>query len=83
MTAQQWQNIEKALLGFTVEDKLELVTRLVQAIRTDVSAAPERTRSQRQALDTLLKKLDAMPTTPVADGFSNRDHDQLLYGSSS
>ncbi|MFO0889074.1 MAG: hypothetical protein U0790_07985 [Isosphaeraceae bacterium] len=52
MTAQQWQSIEKALADFTLEDKLELVTRLVQAIRIDVvvSTESDQARALRQAL---------------------------------
>jgi hypothetical protein len=58
------------------------VTRLVQAIRTDVSASTEQdlSNAQRQALDTLLGKLDAMPAASARDGLSNRDHHQILDG---
>ena len=85
MPPQQWQSIETALADFSVEDKLELVTRLVHVIQIDVSAStePDRARALRQALDTLSKRLDAMAAAAVSDGLSNRDHDQILYGASS
>jgi len=40
----------------------------------------DRTARQLGNLRRLGKKLDAMPTAAVADGLSNRDHDQRLYG---
>jgi predicted DNA-binding antitoxin AbrB/MazE fold protein len=34
---------------------------------------------QQQAIDALLDRMKAMPLRAPGDGFSNRDHDQVLY----
>jgi putative addiction module CopG family antidote len=47
--------------------------------RAAADVAPDRTGQQSENLKLLLQKLDAMPPSAVADGLSNRDHDQILY----
>jgi putative addiction module CopG family antidote len=45
-------------------------------------AMPEGTQTpghQREALDRLCQKLDAMPAATHGDGLTNRDHDRILY----
>jgi hypothetical protein len=37
---------------------------------------------QKQALDAMFAIVDRLPQKPQDDGLSNRDHDQILYGSS-
>jgi len=45
------------------------------------SAPPEMmTANQRQAILDLLDEMERMPQKSPDDGFSQRDHDQLLYG---
>jgi hypothetical protein len=83
MTQHQWQTIEKTLAGFTVQDKLELVARLMRSIQADVGPAGDHTREQLEKLSELRRKLTVMPAATVSDGLSNRDHDQILYGSAS
>jgi hypothetical protein len=83
MTPQEWQTIEKSLADLTLQDKLELVTRLMRTIQADVAMSPERTREQLETLSALRRKVAAMPTTAVSDGLSNRDHDRILYGAAS
>jgi hypothetical protein len=83
MTPQQWETIEKSLADLTLQDKLEVVTRLMRTIRTDVAMSPEETHGQLERLSTLRRKLASMPAAAVSDGLSNRDHDQILYGASS
>ena len=43
-------------------------------------ASLDRTARQLANLRRLGQKLDAMPAAAIADGLSNRDHDQMLYG---
>ena len=83
MTPQQWKTIEKSLADLTLQDKLELVTRLMRTIQADVAMAPEGTREQLETLSALRRKLAAMPAAAVSDGLSNRDHDRILYGAAS
>jgi hypothetical protein len=78
MTHQQWEAIERTLQGLSVQDKQELVGRILQSIRSD-SPAPDRTHQQREALTRLCQKLDAMPAATHSDGLTNRDHDRILY----
>lgn len=35
---------------------------------------------QQEALDAMFEAVDKLPQTPRKDGFSGRDHDQILYG---
>ena len=46
----------------------------------EVNESADRTGQQLDNLERLSRKLDAMPTTAVTDGLSNRDHDRILYG---
>ncbi len=83
MTPQQWQTIDKSLADLTLQDKLELVTRLIRTIQAEVVVPSNRVREQLENLSALRRKLATMPTAPIADGLSNRDHDQILYGAAS
>ena len=83
MTPQEWKIIEKSLADLTLQDKLELATRLMRTIQADVAMSPDRTREQLETLNTLRRKVAAMPATAVSDGLSNRDHDRILYGAAS
>lgn len=38
-------------------------------------------KRQQEALDAMFREIDKLPQTPATDGLSNRDHDQILYGS--
>jgi hypothetical protein len=80
MTAAEWDALEGAIGKLTPGEKLELVERVVRSLRTDdraTSAAP-----QHEALRALRQKLAALPIHNPDDGFSNRDHDSVLYGGS-
>lgn len=45
------------------------------------TSAPVDLPTQQQALDVMFTAVDALPQTAASDGLSNRDHDQILYGS--
>jgi Arc/MetJ-type ribon-helix-helix transcriptional regulator len=51
-----------------------------RAVCSPAHISADRTAQQLGALDKLVQKLDAMPTSVIADGLSNRDHDRILYG---
>lgn len=38
--------------------------------------------TQQEALNAMFAEADGFPQSPRNDGLSNRDHDQILYGSS-
>jgi hypothetical protein len=78
MTHQQWEAIERTLAGLSVQEKRELVDRILQSIGAE-SPADDHARQQRDALDRLCQKLDAMPAATPGDGLTNRDHDRILY----
>ena len=73
MTPQEWKTIEKSLADLTIQDKLELATRLMRTIQADVAMSPDRTREQLETLNTLRRRVAAMPAAAVSDGLSNRD----------
>ena len=50
------------------------------SVRNEADDSLGRTAKQLENLRRLSRKLDAMPTAAIADGLSNRDHDQILYG---
>jgi predicted DNA-binding antitoxin AbrB/MazE fold protein len=63
----------------------ELVSLAVVAACDNGSTLPtaEQQQAQRQR-DSLLRfiaKMEAIPDKSAADGFTNRDHDRLIYGS--
>jgi hypothetical protein len=78
MTQHQWDTIQKSLVRFSVQDKLELIERLRQSIQEE-TCTPDRTRQQNQALRELCLRLDVMPAAEHSDGLTNRDHDLILY----
>ena len=43
---------------------------------------PTELQTQQAALDDMFRTVDSLRQTPRNDGFSNRDHDKILYGSS-
>jgi Arc/MetJ-type ribon-helix-helix transcriptional regulator len=48
---------------------------------TGARGTPERTARQLEDFERLCRKLDSMPLESANDdGFSNRDHDRILYG---
>ena len=48
----------------------------------EAEPTPDVLHKQKQALDAMFAAVDRLPQRPQDDGLSNRDHDQILYGSS-
>jgi Arc/MetJ-type ribon-helix-helix transcriptional regulator len=71
-----------------IDEALRLVGERYQAIEaakeSEVSTTEvdclDHTSQQLANLRRLGQKLDSMPSAPIADGLSNRDHDRMLYG---
>jgi predicted DNA-binding antitoxin AbrB/MazE fold protein len=57
------------------------VTVTVQGQPAAVPSTPVDLQSQQQALDAMFAAVDQLPQASPTDGLSNRDHDQILYGS--
>lgn len=57
------------------------VTVMVQNQPAPASSAPVDLQAQQQALDAMFDAVDQLPQSPATDGLSNRDHDEILYGS--
>jgi hypothetical protein len=70
-------SIDKTLEKLTAQEKLELIERLARSVR--MMPAPRSAEQQRQALNQLRREMAAFPVANPTDGFSGRDHDQLLY----
>jgi predicted DNA-binding antitoxin AbrB/MazE fold protein len=57
----------------------EVVSLFISAPSADKSVDDETTR-QRSVVLAYVEKLEARSDVPPSDGFSNRDHDRLIYG---
>jgi hypothetical protein len=78
MAQQDFDTAVQMVECLTAQEKLALIERLARSLQgstLDVSPA-----QQRAALQHLRQELAALPVRNPADGFSNRQHDQLLYG---
>ena len=68
----------QTLERLTTQEKLALLERLARSLQGDV---PEMSPAQQQAaLQRLRQELAMLPVMNPTDGFSNRQHDHLLYG---
>jgi predicted DNA-binding antitoxin AbrB/MazE fold protein len=64
----------------------EVVSLAIQGRESEaqVAPSPEEERlalSQRELLLKFVAKMESLPDNTPQDGLSNRDHDQLIYGS--
>ena len=71
------QDLEQAVSQLTRDEQLRLFEHLSQAIHLETPSAPDK---KRMALHELRMELATLPVVNPADGFSNRDHDRLIYG---
>ena len=78
MAQQDLHTLAQTSERLTPAEKLMLIEHLARSLR-DV---PTRTTpaQQRDALRRLRQELATLPVHNPSDGFSNRQHDQLLYG---
>ena len=78
MAQTDFDTAVQTLERLTTQEKLALLERLARSLHGD---APGISPAQQQtALQRLRQELAVLPVMNPADGFSNRQHDQLLYG---
>ena len=80
MAQQNFDNLVQTLEQLTSSQKLALIERLARSLREPVTEHQVIADQQRQALQRLRHALTSLPVRNPDDGFSNRDHDRLLYG---
>ena len=78
MAQQDLDAIVQTLERLTPLEKLVLIARLTRSLQ-DISA-PVTPAQQRDALRRLRQELKALPVCNRSNGFTNREHDQLLCG---
>ena len=78
MAKSSSESIDKRLEKLTVREKLELIERLARSVLR--APTPCSAEQKREALNQLRREMVTLPVSNPPDGFSGRDHDQLLYG---
>lgn len=78
MTQTDFEAIIHTIDRLTAQEKLTLIEHLARSLQmASAGISPDQ---QRAALQRLRDGLAALPVVNPSDGFSNRQHDQLLYG---
>ena len=73
-----WNVLQEALGHLTSAEKLRLIEEAARSLRDPAS---DRSAEARQnSANRLRRELADLPVHNRADGFSNRDHDDELYG---
>jgi len=78
MAQQDFDTMAQTLEQLSPAEKLVLIERLARSLR--VTHQEGLRDQQHETLRRLRRELSALPVANPADGFSNRDHDRLLYG---
>jgi len=78
MAQQNLAMLEQTIEQLTPAEKLTLIEHIARSLR-DISMRTT-PMQQRDALRRLRQELAELPIHNPIDGFSNRQHDQLLYG---
>ncbi len=73
--------IEDSIGHLSDGEKLQLIGRIARSVPSPIPDDPERTRWQYENMIRLMEEMEALPSAPNVDEFSNRDHDRVLYGS--
>lgn len=73
-----WDVLQKAIHELSPGERLHLIEEVARSLREPPAATDP--RQHKANLDRLRRELAALPTRNPADGFSNRDHDRVLYG---
>ncbi|WP_058556145.1 hypothetical protein [Thiohalocapsa sp. ML1] len=73
--------IEDAVRRLPKAERVRLIEVIARSLRDpELERAPELTTPNRTAVERLLDEMDNLPSRSPADGFSNREHDRVLYG---
>jgi hypothetical protein len=78
MAQQDFDTMAQTLEQLSPTEKLVLIERLARSLR--VVPQEGALDQQHETLRRLRQELAALPVANPADGFSNRDHDCILYG---
>jgi len=70
--------LHKTLQQLTRAEKLQLIEEVARSLRED--GTEEYCQDHQAKLKRLRHELASLPVHNPADGFSNRDHDNALYG---
>ena len=76
--AIDWSVLQETIEHLTSTEKLQLIEEVARSLRAPATASKPGDR--RATLGRLRRELAALPLGNPADGFSNRDHDDELYG---
>ena len=80
MAQQDFATIIQTLHRLTPGEKLALIERLAHSLQAPIAGDQVSAVQQREALRRLRHAPATLPVHNPEDGFSNRDHDRLLYG---
>ncbi len=77
------RSVEDSIVHLSDAEKLELIGRIAQSVSITKPDDPERIRRQYENRIRLIEQMEALPSVSNDDGFSNRDHDKVLYSTPS
>jgi hypothetical protein len=80
MAQQNFDSLAQTLEQLTSHEKLAIIERLARSLQEPATEDRVIAEQQRKALQGLQHTLSSLPIHNPDDGFSNRDHDRLLYG---
>jgi hypothetical protein len=80
MAQPNFDSLVTPLDHLTHREQLALIERLPHALQEPATADHVIAAQQRPSLRRLQQALAALPVHNPEDGFSNCDHDRLLYG---
>jgi hypothetical protein len=73
-----WSVLQQAIDHLSPSEKLHLIEEVARSLRSPATAPDF--DEQKARLARLRSEMAALPVLNPDDGFSNRDHDQCLYG---
>ena len=73
-----WNVLQQTVDHLTTAEKLQLIEQTARSLRTP--AVSPKSGDRPAALDRLRHELATLPGCNRDNGFSNRDHDDELYG---
>jgi len=72
--------IEEAVRRLPARDRAHLIEVIARSLRDPEPEPGPALSPNKAALEHLLDEMANLPSQSPADGFSNRDHDRVLYG---
>jgi hypothetical protein len=73
-----WGLLQQAIDHLSPSEKLYLIEEVARSLRTPAVATDS--GAQKAKMDRLRAEMAALPVRNPADGFTNRQHDRVLYG---